>query len=51
MLRRLKQTASFDERAKQRADQLLKEAENTPPGYQRDRRRARRAKVVSHFRK
>ena len=45
------QTISLDDRAKERAEQLLKEAQNAPPGYQRDRllRRARQAGVVSHM--
>lgn len=45
------QTISLDERAKERAEQLLKEAQSTPPGAQRDKllRRARQAEIVSHM--
>ena len=44
-------TDGLDDRAKERAAQLLKEAESTPPGYQRDRllQRARQAEIVSQM--
>jgi hypothetical protein len=45
------QTISLDERAKERAAQLLEKAQSTPPGAERDKllRRARQAEIVSHM--
>jgi hypothetical protein len=48
--RRFKQTAPFDQRLSDEAQRLRKEAQGTPPGFERERliRRARQAETASH---
>jgi hypothetical protein len=49
--RHFKQTASLNQRLTERAEQLRKEAQGTPPGVARDKltRQAREAETASHL--
>jgi hypothetical protein len=49
--RHFKQTVSLDQRLSDEAQRLRKEAQGTPPGYQREQliRRARQAETASHM--
>jgi len=49
--RHFKQTVSLDHRLSDEAQRLRKEAQGTPPGYQREQliRRARQAETASHM--
>jgi hypothetical protein len=48
--RRFEQTQSFEQRLSEEAAKLRKEAQDTPPGIERERlvRRARQAETASH---
>jgi hypothetical protein len=49
--RHFKQTVSLDHRLSDEAQRLRKEAQGTPPGYQRDMliRKARQAETAAHM--
>ena len=49
--RHFKQTVSLDQRLSDEAQRLRKEAQGTPPGYQREMliRRARQAETAAHM--
>ena len=49
--RRFKQTTSLEERLAKEATQLRKQAQGTPPGFERELlvRKARRAETASHM--
>jgi hypothetical protein len=49
--RHFKQTLSLDQRLSDEAQRLRKEAQGTPPGYQREMliRRARQAETAAHM--
>lgn len=49
--RRIKQTASLDQRLDAQAERLRQEARGLPPGVERDRliQRARQAEVAAHM--
>jgi hypothetical protein len=49
--RRFKQTESLEQRLSEEATKLRKEAQGTPPGFQREQliRRARQAETASHM--